>query len=427
MTGAPSPTMTPDRWRKVDQILQGAFAQSTAQRDEFVAAACGDDAGLRAEVSSLLLVHDATPAAFLERPAIEEHGTPPSESRRLPDSPPQARRMVPARVLVYATAAGIIAGSVTGWSVARSTMAERWRGTLKAIQQQARANAETQPGTASMDRVTGANGQGTLVVLDRGGRVVRQIGANRPGTPRFSPDGRRIAYSAVGAERSTSDIWITDLDGPTRRLTNDADESSDPQWSPDGGSIAYAANGPDGRHIAEQWATGGGLHGLPAPPGTQFATDRLRDGSALLVSVKGERSRYDVLVQPMDGSEARAYAATPSNESPARISPHSAWVAYTSNESGRDEVYVDSYPRPGYRIMLSSGGGTDPAWRSDGNEIFYWRADTLVALAINGSRRNRPPILGGERVLFHLAHERSLHSMYDVSPDGSRIVVVRRP
>jgi len=108
-----------------------------------------------------------------------------------------------------------------------------------------------------------------------------------------------------------------------------------------------------------------------------------------------------------------------------RISPHRHWVAYTSNESGRDEVYVDSYPRPGYRIMISQGGGADPAWRADGREMYYWRGDALVALPIDGSQGGRPPILGGERVLFHSAYAHSTSSMYDVSPDGQRFVIVR--
>jgi hypothetical protein len=83
-----------------------------------------------------------------------------------------------------------------------------------------------------------------------------------------------------------------------------------------------------------------------------------------------------------------------------RISPHRHWIAFSSSESGRDEVYVDSYPRPGYRVMISQGGGTAPEWRSDGRELYYWRGDVLVAVPIDGSRIDRPPVLGAERVLL---------------------------
>jgi len=127
-----------------------------------------------------------------------------------------------------------------------------------------------------------------------------------------------------------------------------------------------------------------------------------------------------------DGSPARAYAATGAHETAGRVSPHTHWVAYTSNESGRDEVYVDSYPRTGNRVMVSRDGGSDPVWRGDGRELYYWRGDALVAVPIDGSRGGRPPVLGADRVMFHARHERSLNSTYDVSPDGSRIVILRR-
>jgi Tol biopolymer transport system component len=271
------------------------------------------------------------------------------------------------------------------------------------------------------------SGELSLVVLDRGGRVVREVAANRPWAPRFSPDGRRIAYGAFGEGRSTSDIWITDLDGgSTRRLTDDNADSNDPQWSPDGGRIAYSVSAQGGKDIVEQWATGGGVRSVASWPGTQFPTDWLRDGSALLVSDDAGDNHFNILVQPTDGSVARPYAATRAQETAGRISPHTHWVAYTSNESGRDEVYVDSYPRPGYRAMVSQGGGVDPVWRADGRELYYWRADALMAVGIDGSRGGRPPILGAERVLFHSAYEHSLNSMYDVSPNGERIAIVRR-
>jgi hypothetical protein len=427
----PAPTMTPERWRSADRILQDALICSRDRRDEFVRNSCGDDTSLRNEVSSLLAVYDAMPAEFLERPALEEHGLSPASPRAEPPTPvappAQPKRMVSARLMVYATAAGIVLGTLTGWSLAHSSTIERWRGTLRAIWQPANANGTSGANNASNAGATAVTGELSLVVVDRGGRVVREVAANRPWTPRFSPDGRRIAYGAFGEGRSTSDIWITDLDGgSTRRLTNDDADSNDPQWSPDGGRIAYSVSAQGGKDIVEQWATGGGVRSVASWPGTQFPTDWLRDGSALLVSDDAGDNHFNILVQPTNGSAARPYAATRAQETAGRISPHTHWVAYTSNESGRDEVYVDSYPRPGYRAMVSQGGGVDPVWRADGRELYYWRGDALIAVGIDGSRAGRPPILGAEHVLFHSAYEHSLNSMYDVSPDGQRVVIVRR-
>jgi hypothetical protein len=432
MSAAAPPTMTPERWRAVDQILQRALACARDQRDEVVAHSCGDDTALRNEVSSLLAVHDATPGEFLERPAIEEHGVssasaPPARSMPAVAPGQPARRMVPARLMVYATAASILLGVMTGWTLAHSATVERWRGTLRAIRQQTNANAAPSQNTAPSVGATGATGELSLVVVDRAGRVVREVAANRPWTPRFAPDGRRIAYGAFGEGRSTSDIWITDLDGgTTRRLTDDDADNNDPQWSPDGGTLAYSVNARGGKNIAQQWATGGGARMLASRPGMQFPTDWLHDGSALLVSDDAGNNQLDILVQPTDGSAPHLYTATRAQETSGRISPHTHWVAYTSNESGRDEVYVDSYPRPGYRAVVSQGGGVDPVWRGDGGELYYWRGDALVAVPIDGSRGDRPPMLGAERVLFHSAYEHSLNSMYDVSPNGQRIVIVRR-
>ena len=430
-----APPMTSERWRAIDQILQGALIYTGDHRNEFVARSCGNDTALRGEVSSLLAAHDGTPVDFLERPAIEEHGlgSVPAPAPAAPAISDAARarpeRRVSARFALYTTAAALGLGTVAGWNLAHSATIERWRGTLNAIRQQAKATDS--PGaratlTAAPNGATGAADL-SLVVVDRAGRVVRDIAADRPWAPRFSPDGRSIAYGAFGNGRRTSDIWITDLGAnATRRLTSEDADSNHPQWSPDGGVVAYSVNGPRGAEVAERSIGGGDARMVATGPGTRFPTDWLHDGSALLVSEEAGSNRLDILVQPTDGSAARRYAATGAQETAGRVSPHVHWVAYTSNESGRDEVYVDSYPRPGNRVMVSRSGGGDPVWRSDGRELYYWSGDALIGVPIDGSRTDRPPVLGAERVLFHSAYERSLNSMYDVSPDGERIVIVRR-
>jgi len=417
MTTPAPKTMTAERWRAVDHVLQGALACTRDQRDTFVAQACGNDASLRDEVSSLLAAHDAAPTDFLERPAVDEHGMP--STAPAATAPP--KRTVAARFVVYAAAVGIVAGIGTEWRLAPAVA--RLSGAIAAARQQASATRGPNAGAASH---SGASGELSLVVVDRGGRVVRDIAANRPWTPRFSPDGRRIAYGAFGEGRGTSDIWITELDaGTTRRLTDDDGDSNDPQWSPDGATLAYSVNAPGGKDIAEQRVDGGDARIVASRPGTQFPTDWLRDGSALLLSEDAGDSQYGILVQPANGAPARPYA-TGARETAGRVSPHTHWVAYTSDESGREEVYVDSYPSPRYRIMVSRAGGVDPVWRGDGRELYYWRGGALIAVPIDGSRGDRPPTLGTERVLFQLPYEHTISAMYDVSPDGERIAIVRR-
>ena len=262
------------------------------------------------------------------------------------------------------------------------------------------------------------------MVVDRSGHPVRTIAANRPWTPRFSPDGRSVAYGAFGSGRGTSDLWVTDLDaGTTRRLTDDDDDSNDPQWSAEGTTIVYSKDDGNGKDVFMRPLGAGDPRLLAERPGTQFPSDWLRDGSALLVTTESG-GKHDIIVQPADGSPAFPYAATAADEIGARISPDERWVAYTSDESGRSEVYLDTYPHPGRRVMVSSNGGAFPVWRGDGRELYYWTGDKLVAVSVDAARNDRTPALGAPTVLFGAPYFAGPNTMYDVSPDGKRFVIV---
>ena len=171
MTASAPPAMTPERWHSIDHILQAALTCTRDHRDAFVVNACGDDTSLRTEVSSLLAAYDATPADFLERPAMQEHGSN-SETASPPPSvtttaPPQPIRMVTARLALYATAAAIMLGVVTGWSLAHSPSVERWREAITAIRQMTLGNRDIGATTRLRPAGTGA---WSLVIVDRAGQ-----------------------------------------------------------------------------------------------------------------------------------------------------------------------------------------------------------------------------------------------------------------
>lgn len=340
------------------------------------------------------------------------------------------RRVVTARVAVYAALAGIAAGLMGGWGLAHSSTAEGWANNRPAARRWSSNTATVDAAVAA--NVTGAGDASnsskddlSLVVVDRAGRLERTIDANRPWTPRFSPDGRRVAYGAFGPGRSTSDLWMIDLAaGTTQRLTDDDRDSNDPQWSPDGATVAFSVSAPGGKDLAALRPTGGSTHILASREGTQFPSDWLHDGSALIVTEEAANG-HDILVQPADGSRARPYAATAADETTGRVSPDGRWIAYTSDESGRAEVYLDSYPYPKQRVMISQRGGIHPVWRGDGRELFYWRADTLVSVQLGAGSRNAPPEVGETAVLFAAPYQISVNTMYDVAPDGKRFVIVR--
>jgi len=334
-----------------------------------------------------------------------------------------ASRAISARVAVYGAIAATLMGLVGGWAIGRSSSGGQSPTGVPAITQPSNDGGST----VLADRKVAARSADelSLVITDRTGRVERTIPANRPWTPRFSPDGRRVAYGAFGSGRATSDIWVTDLvNGATKRITDDDADSNDPQWSPDGTIIAYSVSAPGGKDIEAQNIADGTTRLVASRPGTQFPSDWPRGGKALIVTEESGDG-HDIIVQPLDGSSAHPYAATPADELSARVSPDGRWIAYSSNESGMSEVYVDSYPRPTRRVAISHGGGTQPVWRGDGRELYYWRGNSLVAVQIGESPDARPSI-ATQTALFVAPHESNVNTMYDVSPDGQRFVFVRR-
>jgi tRNA A-37 threonylcarbamoyl transferase component Bud32 len=352
-------------------------------------------------------------AAFAEALTPPLHG----DTKSDPGAP---KRMVSARAAMYATAAMVAIGLVGGWMLARSSLLERWASAASGA-----VSATLDAGAAPVP-VTTENM--SLSVVDRAGRTQRTIAASRPWTPRFSPDGRLVAYGAFGTGRSTSDLWVTTLAGrTTRRLTDDENDSNDPQWSADGATVAYSVSAPGGKDLMMRKIRGGEPSVLAAREGTQFASDWLRDGSALLVTEETGHNGRDILIQPVDGSTAWPYAATAADETAARVSPDGRWVAYTSDELGRAEVYLDSYPRPRQRISISSSGGVHPVWRRDGRELYYWNEGALVAVQLRAAGGVAPPAVMRRTVLFRASYHIGPNTMYDVSPDGERFVIVHSP
>ena len=344
---------------------------------------------------------------------VEEHARPGGGH-----AVPARGRMVSARAAAYAVGVMLAVGLVGGWAIARSPFVERLPDAPPAV--------ALAPIDGDAEWQSGKEEDMSMTVVDRTGRPLRTIAANRPWTPRFSPDGRQVAYGAFGSGRSTSDVWVTDLDaGTTRRLTDDDNDSNDPQWSAEGATVAYSVSAPDGKDLLVRPVGTGDPRILATREGTQFASDWLRDGSALLVTEETDRNKHDILVQPVDGSAPWPYAATSADETAARVSPDGRWVAYTSDESGRLEVYLDSYPRPGRRVSISWNGGAHPVWRGDGRELYYWKDGALMAGRLDDVAGKAAPAIRAPVILFRAQYYIGPNTMYDVSPDGERFVIIQ--
>ena len=240
----------------------------------------------------------------------------------------------------------------------------------------------------------------------------------------ISPDGERIAMTF--ATPGNTEIWTYDIArGTSRRLTFDAGEDFNPIWSPDGEWIAFASelNGtPPKLHRMRSGGSGtpemilnlGGDAGEADVP-----TSWSPDGNFLTVSGYG-----DIWLVPLEeGGEASPLLHSEFHEHGANVSPDGNWLAYHSDESGRAEVYVQSFPGLGSKRLVSSEGGTWPQWDDSGRKLFYRTGNRMMQVDVAGGSSLT---LSKPRVLFtgKYSYGGVGHSNYDLSKDG-RFLMIR--
>jgi Tol biopolymer transport system component len=283
--------------------------------------------------------------------------------------------------------------------------------------------------------VHGGAGGEQLSWLDRAGQAAHS-GAGALGRPgdyasfRVSPDGRRVAASRGSG--SGSDLWMVDVERDAwSRFTFLQGVANSPAWSPDGRQVMFRAGSPPNLHRKE--ASGAGSEQrVTESPNAQYPTDWSRDGRLVLYYEVAPGTQRDLWVLPVTpdgrpeaGAKARPYLRTRFNEWGGRFSPERSprWVAYTSDESGRDEVYVQGYPEPRGKFQISNGGGRYPEWSDDGREFYYVSADgKLMAAGVKAGADSLAP--SAPRELFAVRAVATLNvSPYSVAPDGKRFLV----
>jgi Tol biopolymer transport system component len=278
----------------------------------------------------------------------------------------------------------------------------------------------------------------TLRWVERSGAVQALPGpAHIFGDLKLSPDGKTAAASIVDLEKLGADLWLYELDGERlTRLTYDGVNVA-PTWTPDGRRLIFAHAKSFNTADAEIRAVDVDSSALPvtlaALPGggNVQPTSISPDGKTLIGAQAHGGGSNDVwTMQLFDASSDVGGNSGPTltplldtsfDERDAVLSPDGRFLAYTSNESGRDEVYVIPYPGRG-RTQVSSGGGKLPRWNPSGRELFFVNGVQLLAVDVDtaGTFRRLTP-----KVLFEapeLANPSS--SMYSVAPDGSRFLMV---
>jgi eukaryotic-like serine/threonine-protein kinase len=268
--------------------------------------------------------------------------------------------------------------------------------------------------------------------IDRNGRRLGTLGeAGNYAAPALSPDGQWVAVARRDPATSTRDVWLFGLArGTSTRLTFHAADDAFLAWSPDSRQVAFTSDR-DGRpslYVVD--ASSKSVETLVYRPQSPYDASRVEhwspDGRYLLVSVSSA-DKSDLLVVDLIGKEKPiAFAATPQGEWDGRFSPDGTRIAYTSNESGRADVFVRPFrpgdSTPGERTQISTDGGAEAVWSRDGRELFYWKGNRMMAVAISGAPGR--PLLGVPKALFEARHAPFGVNRFDVTANGERFLVL---
>jgi Tol biopolymer transport system component len=283
---------------------------------------------------------------------------------------------------------------------------------------------------------TAAPAERQLVWLDSNGAEIQSIGApdNADSTGvSLSPDGRRVALSREVS--GNIDIWFLETArGVLSRFTSDASRQRWPQWSPDGRRIVFASN-PKGTYDLYQKSADSDENDqlLLQTPNSKEALAWSADGRFILYETQLPTTGSDLWALDLNESRQFPVAQTEFEEVEGQFSPDGKWLAYTSNESGRSEIYVQPFRGPGRKTQVSLKGGAQVRWRRDGQALFYIALDDrLMEVPIRFGASGQPLEPGPAVSLFMTRVGSAVNPQeppqYEVSIKGDRFLmnVVRR-
>jgi Tol biopolymer transport system component/predicted Ser/Thr protein kinase len=246
----------------------------------------------------------------------------------------------------------------------------------------------------------------------------------------LSPDRRTAAVEANDASSGQADIWLYDVArGLRTRFTSDPAEDLSPVWSPDGRTIVFQSSRTGHFELYRKPVDGSRKEELLYADSQQkFPRSFSPDGKFLAYQVVEPQNGFSIRILPdplgpPGASKPFPFTNTEFNEQTPRFSPDGHWIAYVSNESGRNEVYIAAFPGPGGgKKQISAEGGTQPRWRPDGKELYYLASDShLMAAQVDG-KSGAFDVRNVERLFGPLTS-----AGYDVSADGQRFLALVPP
>jgi eukaryotic-like serine/threonine-protein kinase len=269
-------------------------------------------------------------------------------------------------------------------------------------------------------------GERTLLWVDRKGQA-QALSAPPRGylSPRLSPDGQRLAVAIEGP--TNPGLWVYDLTRDTLTRVTASLPIPFPIWTPDGKRVTFSA-APDGV-LNLYWVpadSSGTAERLTTSDNAQWPGSWSPNGQVLAFSEADPTTGYDIWVLGLHGErKARAFLQTQSNEYGPMFSPDGSWLAYGSDESGRQEIYVRPFPGPGGKWQISTDGGVEPVWARNGRELFYRNGDKIMAAPVE----IKPVFAAAKpKLLFEGHYEKSVFAYepnYDLSPDGQRLLMIK--
>jgi len=277
----------------------------------------------------------------------------------------------------------------------------------------------------------GGIGRGNYTQLfwfDRSGKQLGQVG--EPALylqPRLSPDGQKLAVAIFDLQTSSTDTWVYELAHkvPTR-LTFDPSFDSNPMWMPDGSRLIFTSNRKGGNDIYQKASNGAGSEELLLESNeNKVATSVSTDGRFVTYTntdTKGN-TKQDLWILPLFGDgKPFPFLQTQADELSAQFSPDGHWIAYVSDESNNNQIYIAPFPGPGGKWQVSRNGGTEPRWRGDGKELFYLAPDNkMMAVAVNAKESSLE--IANAQPLFEARLATTVGSHYDVTRDGKRFLI----